>query len=200
LTTTSDVRFWGVRRNRSSQRVSYEVRWVVAGRQRSATRRTRALAETFLSDLRQAAKRGEPFDLTTGFPGSMLEAASGTTWYAYVLAHADKRWPAAAANTRKSMLEALATVTAALVHDRPGRPELPELYRVLLRYALPPNGRTDERSVGAAQVIQWLESASVPMPALEDEELIERAFGNCAAAGRQGRGCDGDAAEACGVL
>ena len=135
MSASSDVRFWGVRRNRSSHRPSYEVRWVVAGRQRSVTRRTRGLAETFLSDLRQAAKRGESFDVASGLPESMLKAATGTSWYAYVLAYVDKRWPASAANTRKSMLEALATVTAALVYDRPGRPEFAELYRVLLRYA-----------------------------------------------------------------
>lgn len=176
MTATSDVRFWDVRRNRSSQRPSYEVRWVVAGRQRSATRRTKALAEAFLSDLRQAARRGEPFDLASGLPQSMLAAGSKLTWYGYVLAYVDRRWPAAAANTRKSMLEALATVTAALVHDRPGRPEFAELYRVLLRYALPPTARAESRPVRAAQVIRWVESASVPVAALEDEALIEGAL------------------------
>ena len=85
MTATSDVRFWDVRRNRSSQRPSYEVRWVVAGRQRSATRRTKALAEALLSDLRQAARRGEPFDLASGLPQSMLAAGSKLTWYGYVL-------------------------------------------------------------------------------------------------------------------
>lgn len=88
----------------------------------------------------------------------------------------DKRWPAAAAKTRKSMLEALATVTAALVHDRPGRPGFAELYRVLLRYALPPSDRIEERPIRAVQVIRWLESASVPMAALEDEQLVEDAL------------------------
>jgi hypothetical protein len=130
VTATSDVRFWDVRRNRPSQRPSYEVHWVVAGRQRPATRRTKALAEAFLSDLRQAVRRGEPFDLASGLPQSMLAAGSKLTWYGNVLAYVDRRWPAAAANTRKSMLEALATVPAALVHDRPSRPEFAELYPV----------------------------------------------------------------------
>jgi hypothetical protein len=39
-----------------------------------------------------------------------------------------------------------------------------------------PSGRTDERPVRAAQVIRWLESASVPVAALEDEELVQRAL------------------------
>jgi len=68
---TTDVRFWDVRRNKSSRSRSYEVRWVVGGRQFSKTRATKALAESFLSELRQAAKRGEAFDTSEGFPASM---------------------------------------------------------------------------------------------------------------------------------
>jgi hypothetical protein len=52
---TTDVRFWGVRRNKSSSSGSYEVRWVVGGRARSRGRRTKALAEAFLAELRAAA-------------------------------------------------------------------------------------------------------------------------------------------------
>ena len=176
MTASTDVRFWRVRRNRTSQRPSYEVRWVVAGKQRSVTRRTRALAEAFLSDLRQAARRGEAFDSATGLPESMHQASGEATWYSYVLSYVDRRWPSAAAKTRKSMLEALATVTAALVHDRPGRPEFPETYRVLLRYALPPPARGEPKPLRAAQVIRWVESASVAMSALEDEGTVEEAL------------------------
>ena len=111
MTTSTDVKFWEVRRNLSSAKASYEVRWVVGGREKSRTRRTKGLAETFLSELRQAARRGERFDITTGLPESMLKAASTKTWYAHVVWYVDKRWPGAAAKTRKSMLEALATVT-----------------------------------------------------------------------------------------
>ncbi len=115
MTTTTDVKFWGVRRNKSSTKPSYEVRWVVAGREKSRTRRDKGTGRNFMSELRQAAKRGESFDVATGLPESMLRATDSTTWYAYVLGYVDKRWPGAAANTRKSMLEALGTVTAALV-------------------------------------------------------------------------------------
>jgi integrase len=176
MTSTTDVKLWGVRRNKSSSKPSFEVRWVVAGREKSRTRRTKALADSFLSDLRQAARRGESFDLATGLPESMLKATDGTTWYVYVLGYIDKRWPGAAANTRKSMLEALGTVTAALVEDRPHRPEFPDLYRVLVRYALAPRGRTEEHPPDAARILRWLEAASVPLTALEDEDVVERAL------------------------
>ena len=116
---TTDVRFWDVRRNRSSRSTSYEVRWVVAGRQFSRTRATKALAESFLSELRQAAKRGEAFDTSEGLPLSMRQAKHATSWFAFVLAYVDMKWPRAAAKTRDSMTDALTTVTAALVDDRP---------------------------------------------------------------------------------
>jgi len=106
---TTDVRFWDVRRNRSSRSTSYEVRWVVGGRQFSKTRATKALADSFLSELRQAAKRGEAFDTGEGLPVSMRRAKHATSWFAFVLAYVDVKWPRAAAKTRDSMTDALAT-------------------------------------------------------------------------------------------
>lgn len=176
MTTSTDVKLWEVRRNKSSKKPSWEVRWVVGGHEVSRTRRTKALAESLLSDLRQAMKNGEPFDVTTGLPSSMLRAADGTTWYKYVLGYVDKRWPGAAAHTRKSMLEALGSVTAALVHDRPNRPDFADLYRALVRYALPPGDRADERPPEVARMLRWLESASLPLAALDDEQHVERAL------------------------
>src|SRR6516225_7117395 len=113
----------------------------VGGHEVSRTRRTKALAESLLADLRQAMRSGESFDATTGLPASMLRAADGTTWYMYVLGYVDKRWPGAAAHTRKSMLEALGSVTAELALDRPNRPEFAGLYSALVRYAFPPGNR-----------------------------------------------------------
>jgi hypothetical protein len=117
---TTDVRFWDVRRNKSSRSTSFEVRWVVGGRQFSKTRATKALAESFLSELRQAAKRGEAFDTAEGLPVSMRRAKQARSWFAFVLAYIDMKWPRAAATTRNSMTDALATVTAALVDEGPG--------------------------------------------------------------------------------
>ena len=176
MTTSTDVKLWEVRRNKSSKKPSWEVRWVVGGHEVSRSRRTKALADSLLSDLRQAMKNGEAFDVTTGFPESMLRATNAKTWYAFVLEYVDKRWPGAAAHTRKSMLEALGSVTAALVLDRPNRPEYAGLYSALVRYALPPGNRADQRPPDVTRMLRWLESASVPLAALEDEDLVELAL------------------------
>src|SRR6266571_7740176 len=106
---TSNVRFWDVRRNKSSKATSYEVRWVVAGRPRSRVRKTKALAEVFLSDLRQAARRGELFDVATGLPESMVADSHGPTWLDFVQRYVDMKWPHAAGKSRDSLTDALAT-------------------------------------------------------------------------------------------
>jgi len=173
---TTDVRFWDVRRNMSSRSTSYEVRWVVAGRQFSRTRATKALAESFLSELRQAAKRGEAFDTSEGLPLSMRQAKHATSWFAFVLAYVDMKWPRAAAKTRDSMTDALTTVTAALVDDRPGQPDPLIVRRALRQYALVPAARKLPRPAEIAAALDWLERASLPVPELEKPRNVRTAL------------------------
>jgi hypothetical protein len=173
---TTDVRFWDVRRNKSSRSTSYEVRWVVGGRQFSRTRATKALADSFLSELRQAAKRGEAFDTSEGLPVSMRHAKHTTSWFAFVLAYVDVKWPRAAATTRNSMTDALATVTAALVDDRPGQPDVVLLRRALRQYALVPSSRTLPRPAEVVAALGWLERASLPLPELEKPRNVRLAL------------------------
>ena len=65
---TADVRFRDPRQYSRRKVASYEVRWVVNGTARSRSRRIKELAEDFLSQLRQAATRGQLFDDVTGLP------------------------------------------------------------------------------------------------------------------------------------
>jgi hypothetical protein len=87
VTTTYDVKFWTIYRNKSSKTPSYVTRWQVGGRRKTKTYRTKALAENFLSDLRQAAQRGEAFDIETCLPESMTKAKNAATWLAFVQAY-----------------------------------------------------------------------------------------------------------------
>ncbi|GAB2478001.1 tyrosine-type recombinase/integrase [Streptosporangium sandarakinum] len=162
MSTSYDVKFWEVRRNQSSKTASYEVRWKVGGRQKSKTLRTKALAESFLSDLRQAAKRGEAFDMETGLPASMAKVKNAVTWFAFVLAYVDMKWPHAAAKTRDSLTDALATVTPALVNESaPGKPEPLVLREALRQYALPPASRQARRPEVIRSALAWLERHSL---------------------------------------
>ena len=173
---TSNVRFWDVRRNKSSRVTSYEVRWVVAGRPRSRTRRTKALAENFLSDLRQAARRGELFDVATGLPESMLVADEGPTWLDFVQRYVDMKWPHAAGKSRDSLTDALATVTAALVDDDPDGPDIGTLRTALRQYLLPPAARVVERPLDIDMAAEWLARMSLPLSALAKPRNLRRAL------------------------
>lgn len=175
MTLSSEVRLWGVRR-RKTEIPSWEVRWVVAGRERSRSRRTKALAEAFLSDLRQAARRGEPFDVATGLPQSMAPSPAATSWLDFVQSYIDMKWPGAAGKTRDSMTDALATVTAALVDDPDNAPD-PWLLRAALRqHLLPPSARGLPRSADVEDAVLWLAKHSVPLTELATARQLRRAL------------------------
>ncbi|GAA0970291.1 tyrosine-type recombinase/integrase [Acrocarpospora macrocephala] len=164
MNTSYDVKFWEIRRNQSSKTPSYVVRWKVGGRQKSKTLRTKALAESFLSDLRQAAKQGEAFDLDTGLPVSMIKVKNATTWYGFALAYVDMKWPHAAAKTRDSLTDALATVTPALVSENaPYKPDPHVLREALRQYALPPASRRLDPPSAIRSALTWLERHSLPV-------------------------------------
>lgn len=173
--STSDVRFWDVRRKRSAKVVAYEVRWVVAGRQRSRSRRTRELAEAFLAELRAAARRGEAFDEDSGLPASMRETVV-PTWLEFVQHYVDVKWPHAAAKSRDSLTDALATVTAALVSATANPPPAAELRVALRQYLLPPAARGTEQPREVHRAAIWLTANSLPMTELAKPRQLRRAL------------------------
>lgn len=115
------VTLWKIRR-RSGRRKPYEARWTVDGAGFSASFLTKGLAENYRSDLLRAARAGESFDTDTGLPGSMMskpvEEPDRLSWYAFAREYVNRRWPAAAANTRSSIVDGLATATLALTKDQ----------------------------------------------------------------------------------
>ncbi|WP_415951791.1 hypothetical protein [Streptomyces sp. KLOTTS4A1] len=92
---TSDVRVWSIRQNKSAKKSTYEVRWVVAGRPFSETRRTKALADSFRAKLLRATREGEDFDSETGLPDFLapkIEEPPSLTWYAFALQYVAMKW------------------------------------------------------------------------------------------------------------
>ncbi len=61
-----DVRVFAIRRR--AGRAAFEVRWRVAGRDRSRSFMTRALADSYRAELVRAARKGAGFDPATGEP------------------------------------------------------------------------------------------------------------------------------------
>jgi hypothetical protein len=83
----------------------------------------------------------------------------------FAQSYMDVKWPHAAAKTRASTVDALATAGAAFVRDAAGRPEVRELRRMLLRNLLPPTTRMDELLADDRQVAEWLVRESRPRQA-----------------------------------
>ena len=172
---TTDVRFWDVRRNRSSQAGTFEVRWVVGGRPRSRVRRTKALADAFLADLRTAARRGELFDMDTGLPESM-EVGRGPSWLEFARRYLEVKWPHAAAKSRDALTDALATVTAALVREPADAPDPADVRTALRQHLLPPNAPEPDETSELVEVIGWLVTNSLSLRELIKPVELRRAL------------------------
>src|SRR5215467_9033232 len=157
------VRFWAIRPGKATRKRTHEVRWKVGHSPHSRTLGNKAQAENFLSELRQAAKRGEAFDTETGLPDSMMTAKQARSWYTLCLAYVETKWPYAAPKTRDAMTDALATVIPALVSEnQPDWLDPILLRRALRHYALPPGSRGHDRPPEIAAALRWLEKASLP--------------------------------------
>jgi integrase len=176
------VQIWAVRQNKSSKRSSFEVRWKTADKPHSTTRRTKALADSFQSDLRQAAKRGEEFEVESGMPISMLEARQAAeaekpiTFLAFAQEYVTRLWPHDAPKTRDGRSDALATVIPALTTDEPGRPDAKELRGVLRKYLLLPPDKRLQPPDDMVNTIRWLETASLPVTVVGEARHVRAAL------------------------
>jgi integrase len=179
---TTDVMIWGIRQKKGRKTPTWEIRWKTATEPHSTTRRTKALAESFQSDLRQAAKRGEEFDVESGLPVSMLEAQQTrepetlVTFLAFAQQYITRLWPHDAPKTRDSRTDALATVIPALTKDEPGRPDPRDLRTALRKYLLLPEDKRPAPSADVTAAITWLESASLPVTAVSEARHVRAAL------------------------
>ena len=98
-----DVRVFAIRR-RPGRRV-FEVRWRVAGHDKSRSFITRALAGSYHAELVRAARRGQQFSPATGEPAAWATPEPVTvTWYQHAMAYAEMKWPHLAPHSRAAWL------------------------------------------------------------------------------------------------
>jgi hypothetical protein len=86
--STFDVRIYAIRRRRNRRR-PFEVRWHAAGRARSRSFATRALADSYRAELLRAARRGLEFGPGTGEPACWaVRLAAAVSWHEHAAAYA----------------------------------------------------------------------------------------------------------------
>lgn len=171
-----NVRFWDIR-ERPDRRKAFMVRWTVNGREKSESFMTVGLAESRHAKLMTAAREGEPFDEHTGLPASELRAIKQrTTWYDLAHEYLDQRWDRTPGNTRRTLSDAFATITPALVHPGATYPEPRVLRRALYSWAFNKNAWAQEPSEEWQKALDWMKKNSLPVSALGEADVLRRAL------------------------
>jgi integrase len=162
------------------QSKSYRVRWAVAGKRFERSFTTKALADSWRSKLIHHTNIGSPFDGIEGLPVPMLREQNQTTWYAHVRMYIEMKWTTLAPKSRRSTVDALATVTPALITSERGAPDPKLLRRALYAFAFNPNTWGSELPADVADVLTWLARVSLPVNRLPESDNMRAALGACA--------------------
>ncbi|WTH49627.1 integrase [Streptomyces sp. NBC_01550] len=185
-----NVRFWDTR-ERPGRQSRFQVRWTVNGRERSESFSTFGLAESRRAKLVTAAREGEPFDERTGLPASELRAIrQRKTWYALAHEYLEQRWDRTPGTTRRTLADAFATITPALVQRGASFPEPRVLRRALYSWAFNKNAWDHQPVEEWQRALDWIARNSLPVSSLGEADVLLRALdalclkldGNAAAA------------------
>ncbi|MFG2002085.1 tyrosine-type recombinase/integrase [Spirillospora sp. NPDC048911] len=174
-----DVRFWNVTVKKGRKR-PYVLRWLVGGKVQTKPFTVRELADSFKSELIQAARRGEAFDIESGLPESMIRAALSVSWYQHARDYVDDRWDKVSAKQRISIAETLTAVTVALTSNHKGAPDSETLRNALRRWEYNKTRREANRPAEVTAALNWARKVSVPLADLAEFEGITLALGACA--------------------
>jgi integrase len=180
MALSHEVRIYNLT-SRANRKRGHGVRWHVAGRQFSKWFEYRAQADSYRSRLVQAVRRGEGFDTAIGQPESVVRERRAVTWYELACRYVDLKWPHAAAKSRTSMADALATVTPVMVTSERGRPDSVVLRSALYGWAFHKVQRETVTLEGAEKAaLAWVRDNSLRVTALDENErrseLIRRAL------------------------
>jgi len=185
-----DIRFWDIKRLGAGTGARYRVRWAVDGREHCKSFQARPLADGFLDGLKDAVRGRRPFDPRTGLPDAATSGGELITWYAHARAYAEAKWGGLAPVSRRSVAEALVTVTIALTAKEPGPPEPAVLRRALFGWAFNPATRGQDPPPDIAAALDWAARASLPVAELHEPATVRLGLAACA------RNLDGTAAAA----
>ena len=178
--TTYDVRVYKTEVYKGKRKTSHYVRWTVAKRPFKRPFGTAALADSFRSDLIAAARRGEAFRVDDGIPVALSRVVVETSWFDFACDFIDMKWPRAAATYRRSIAEALVSVTVALLDDQRGGPDRRVLRGALFRWAFNTQRRGTVGPAEIAAALGWARRHSPPVTVLSRPDVLRRVLDSIA--------------------
>ncbi|MFD0435590.1 tyrosine-type recombinase/integrase [Streptomyces chartreusis] len=168
------VKIWAIRKR--DYRKPYQLRWKVGARPHSESFLTLGLADSRRAQLITAAREGEPFDVDSGLPKSMVDKKRDISWYEHARKYIAMKWDDSPGNTRRTLAEAMATVTPAFVKDTKGMPDARVVRRALYSWAFNKNRWDEEVPADVVKVLDWFGRKSLPMSALSDRLAVKAAL------------------------
>jgi integrase len=168
-----DVRVYKVMKTARASVTTYRLRWAVAGRRWSRTYATAALADSKRSELLAAARRGEAFDIETGWPVSTGPSRDSGTWWEATLRFVRTKWPELAPMSRRSMAEALTTATMAVLDDVSG-PSAAALRAAMFAWAFNAVRQAGPPTGEHVEAIQWLERHTPRLVDVGEPEVLRQ--------------------------
>ncbi|MGD3107544.1 tyrosine-type recombinase/integrase [Streptomyces sp. YGL11-2] len=164
------VKIWAIRKR--DYRKPYQVRWKVGIRPHSESFLTLGLAESRRAQLITAAREGEPFDVDSGLPKSLVAKERDISWYEHARNYIEMKWDHSPASTRRTLAEAMATVTPTLVKDTKGMPDARVVRAALYSWGFNKNRWKENAPADVAKVLDWFKRKSLPTSALADRLLV----------------------------
>lgn len=168
------VKIWAIRKR--DYRKPYQLRWKVGTRPHSESFLTLGLAESRRAQLITAAREGEPFDIASGLPKSLVIKERDISWYEHARRYIEMKWTHSPGSTRRTLAEAMATVTPALVKDTKGMADARTVRTALYSWAFNKNRWDEEPPAEVAKVLAWFERKSLPASALSDRLTVRAAL------------------------
>ena len=140
---------------RQGRKTTYRVRWTVGGNRFGEKFAIKQLADAYRASLITAAGNGEGFDTETGLPVSMARKRRDVSFYQHAVDFTAATWPAVAAKSRVSIIEALAKVVPVVIRDLAGAPD-PAVLRRALSKQLNQGGHAGQLDEDEAQALGWV--------------------------------------------
>jgi hypothetical protein len=147
----------------------YWVKWLVDGRHKTRSFKTKAEAEALRARLLVEARDGTLFDRETGLPVTWPGADAEVTWWSWSREWLGLKWPQWSGNSRRSGVESLVAFTPHLVTRGASAPD--GLKGFLLEAGYVPGRELD----GQDKVLRWLQRCSRPLAEITPA-VVERAL------------------------